>query len=576
MKLTCPRIILYSLTLLLVLLLACADDMPPPGGEIDKASPYLIGSVPMTGAIDVPSGNTVILYFSEQVARPPVGQTIFISPRPAIEPKIKWSSDRVTIIFADSFKVDQTYIISAGTQVKDLRGNQLDSALTIAFSTGQTIAEGRTAGLITNDKGQPQSGLLVGLYDPTTLDTALAIDSIYPSYVIPTNSEGLFNIGYLPNAEFRMIAFKDINNNGRFNPGKEPFALPDRRIVTGESTPIEDLMLTLQVEDTTSAEILAVSQTSDGLLRLRLSRSIDLKQLHQNPERCVLNLVGDTATTQELLLGELSSNLHIVFPSLALLEDDSAQVSVINFVPGVFADGEYSVTLTYDSTLSPISFPNVQMGSVKDENAPTLTQISPGNQPQFAEEVKIDLTFSEPLDTSLITPETFLLKLVSDSLIPITSNWLDPLRLRLTPEALFAGGRYQLSITEFELADKAGNRLGDSLRVHYFNVIDSDSLGSISGETLLSIAGKERDFVHLTFQKVGGRAFDFTTPAGTFNIELPGGKYVLSGFIDSDNDSVKGVGSVNPYKLGETMATYPDTISVRTRFETAGIQFEFR
>ena len=146
----------------------------------------------------------------------------------------------------------------------------------------------------------------------------------------------------------------------------------------------------------------------------------------------------------------------------------------------------------------------------------------------------------------------------------------------MTPESLLTGGRYKLSITEFELADNAGNRLGDSLRVHYFNVIDSDSLGSISGETIVSITGKENDFVFLTFQKIGGRAFDLTTSAGSFNIELPGGRYLLSGFIDSDNDSVKSVGSVSPYKLGETMSVYPDTISVRTRFETAEIQFEFR
>ena len=560
MKLTRRRIVLYSLTLLSVLMLACADEMPPPGGEIDKTGPYLMGSEPLTGAVNVSSGNSVTLYFSELVKKPTTGQAIFISPRPTTEPRIKWSSDRVTIILADSFKTNQTYIISTGTQVKDLRGNQIDSALTVAFSTGPTIAGGRTAGTITNDKGQPKSGLLVGLFDPTALKTAPLIDSVYPSYVIPTNSEGLFSIGYLPNAEFRMIAFDDLNNNGRFNPAKESFALPDRPIVIGGDSPIEDLMLTLQVEDTTSPEILAASQTSDGLLRLRLSRNIDLRQLHENPDQCILTSVDSSRIT----------------PALALLEAADAQALVINFVPGAMADGEYTVALTYDSTLSPVSFPNVQMGSVKDENAPTLTQIRPENQPQFAEEVKIDLTFSEPLDTSLITPETFLLKLVSDSLIPITSSWLDPLRLRLTPRALLTGGRYQVAITEFELADIAGNRLGDSLRVHYFNVIDSDSMGSISGETILSITSKENDLVRLTFQNVGGRTFDLTAPAGAFNIELPGGRYLLSGFIDSDRDSVKSAGSVVPYFPAETMAAYPDTISVRARFETAGIQFEFR
>ena len=61
------RIVLYFLTSLLLLLLACADEMPPPGGEIDKTGPYLMGSEPLTGAVNVTAGNSVTLYFSEQI-----------------------------------------------------------------------------------------------------------------------------------------------------------------------------------------------------------------------------------------------------------------------------------------------------------------------------------------------------------------------------------------------------------------------------------------------------------------------------------------------------------------------------
>lgn len=560
MKSTHGWIGLYFLTSLLLLLLGCADEMPPPGGEIDKTGPYLLGSEPLTGAVNVPAGNSVTLYFNERVKKPKTGQAIFISPRPITPPKIKWSNDRITITLADSFKTNQTYIISAGSLVKDYRGNQVDTGLTVAFSTGSIIAEGRTAGLITDDKGTPRGGLLVGLFDPIALETADVVDSVYPSYVIPTNAEGLFSIGYLPDAEFCMIAFDDKNKNGRFNPPKESYALPDRSIVIGGDSPIEDLMLTVQVDDTTSPEILAASQTSDGLLRLRLSRAIDLKQLHENPDRCVL----------------ISVDSSRMIPARALLENAEAHESAINFVTGPLEEGEYSVSLTYDGARSPISFSGVEIAPTKDETPPTLIQIRPESQPVFAEDALIDLTFSEPLDTSLFTAETFLLKHVSDTAIPVTPSWLDPLRLRLTPQTLLTGGRYRLDITEFELADIAGNRLGDSARVHFFNVIDADSLGSISGQTIVALVGKENDLVRMTFQKVGGRTFDLTATPGAFRIELPGGRYLLSGFVDSDGDSVKSPGSFRPYLPAETMAIYPDTIAVRARFETAEIQFEFR
>jgi hypothetical protein len=59
-------------------------------------------------------------------------------------------------------------------------------------------------------------------------------------------------------------------------------------------------------------------------------------------------------------------------------------------------------------------------------------------------------------------------------------------------------------------------------------------------------------------------------------VDLPGGKYLMSGFIDSDLDGERDNGSIHPFRLAETAASYPDTISVRPRFETTGITFEFR
>jgi hypothetical protein len=59
-------------------------------------------------------------------------------------------------------------------------------------------------------------------------------------------------------------------------------------------------------------------------------------------------------------------------------------------------------------------------------------------------------------------------------------------------------------------------------------------------------------------------------------VDLPGSKYLLSGFIDSDLDGKKGKGSIDPFRLAETSASYPDTIAVRPRFETAEIKFEFK
>jgi hypothetical protein len=402
---------------------------------------------------------------------------------------------------------------------------------------------------------------MVALYDPMDFGPARPLDSVAAAYVTQTNAEGSFTIGYLPQQTFHLLAFSDRLPNGRFNAGREPFAVPDRYVAVGGEAPLEELMLTLQVLDTVPPEILSAAYTPDRMLRVRLSKPVDPQPLMTHPDWCLLT----------------SSDSSLVRPAVTLLESVDTAVAVLNFYPGELPEGVYSLSLIYDGARPPISFETIDATTPKDENPPQLVRFLPDQAPRFADEIKIELTFSEPLDTSVITSETFLLRKQPDVTIGFTATWRDPLRLLLNPDTLEAGGKYQLDITEFELADHAGNRLGDSLRSQSFSVIDSDSLGSIAGRTVIVIEGKQSDSVVLTFEGIGGRrSFDLAAAPGDFRIELPAGKYLLTGFVDSNGDGKKGNGSVVPYKLAETMAVFPDTIAVRARFETAGVQFEFR
>jgi hypothetical protein len=145
------------------------------------------------------------------------------------------------------------------------------------------------------------------------------------------------------------------------------------------------------------------------------------------------------------------------------------------------------------------------------------------------------------------------------------------------PDGWREGERYSFAVTEFEIVDMAGNVLGDSLTSYRFSVLDSDSLGAIAGEVVIEVPESQDSPVVLEFHKVGSRqVYDLTTRVGGFHIDVPAGKYLLSGFIDSDRDGEKDNGSVEPYQLAETFAASADTISVRARFETSGIRFEIK
>jgi hypothetical protein len=60
-----------------------------------------------------------------------------------------------------------------------------------------------------------------------------------------------------------------------------------------------------------------------------------------------------------------------------------------------------------------------------------------------------------------------------------------------------------------------------------------------------------------------------------FSLDVPPGKYLVSGFLDADGNRKLTPGTINPYRPSETQAFLVDTIAVRARFETAGVAFKF-
>lgn len=539
----------------------CAEVAPPPGGASDRTSPYIIGSIPANSAVNVEPGNSIILYFSERIVKAPGKKAVFISPRPKVEPKIKWKSDHIIVTLSDSFKTNQTYIISVSSEIKDARRNSLDSSTIVAFSTGSTIDSGEISGYIfSSDK--PQSGMLVALYDPIFFDDGIALDSLYPDYIAQSNKSGFFSFQYLPQKDYRLIAFSDYNQNEQINPGREPFAVPDRPISIGGKLPLDNLNLPVTSQDTLLAEIISAIYTPDKLVRIRLSTEIKLDLLKQNPSNFLLRSVSDTSR---------------VIYAQALLESNIAETSTINFFVGELEEDHYRLELIYNPDTPVIHFAKMTVKVRDDTNPPKIIAFYPDRTPQFIDQLKVGAYLSEPVDTSRLSDETFVLWDKDDYRVALTYQWLDAFHIQFNSDSLIPGMSYRLHITEFEVADYAGNVMGDSLIEYPINLLDNDSLGTVSGEIDIIIEDKTKDPVALEFLKIeNNQRFNLPVSGHRFNIDLPTGKYLLSGFIDSDLDGRRGAGSLYPYRYSETAASYLDTITVRARFETTGIFFEFR
>ncbi len=547
--------------LVLFLAAGCAEVGNPPGGEVDRTAPFLLTSIPANGELGVQPSDEIRLRFSERITQPSNSKSVFISPRPTLEPRVKWKGDEIIIKLQEVFRPDQTYIVSVNTAVTDLRNNPLDSAVTIAFSTGTQIDSGRAGGRVWQQES-PVSGMVMGLYRTAALSDSVPYDSLYPDYVTTTTKEGLFDFRYLPNGAYRLIGFMDKNRDERFNPGRESFALTDREVTIGGPLPFTDLMMSVTSYDSLRSEVLSATVRPGNLIRLRLSKAIGLDFVCESPDNLMLRPIDDTLTG---------------YPVAGLLESDLPESSILTAFFDSLKVGSYLLQLKYDPDLPVLIYEPLNVEPREDKEQPHIDNFTPGQKAYFVNQVKMGLTFSEPLDTARITPQTFMFWQGEETPVLLERVWSDPFHLQLKPEQLLAGQKYRLDIAQFDLADRAGNLVGDSLTVYGFSTLDTDSLGSISGEVKISLTDRNESPVILKFKHTGGKgSYNLTSHDRRFAIDLPAGQYILSGFIDQDANGEFSPGTIIPFRPAETQAVYPDTIGVRARFETAGIEFEFK
>ncbi len=568
------RAILFPLAI--QLMLGCAEVGPPPGGEVDRTGPHLIESQPADGALNVSPDRKIELFFSETLVKPEKGRGVFVSPRPAVEPKIRWKSNRIQIELARDFLPDQTYLITVSSDVTDLRRNHLDSAVVVAFSTGDHIDSGTVAGQVLTPEGEPVVGWPVGLYRQTDPAELIGQDSVYPAYLLTTGGDGRFRFRYLPTDDYLMVAFEDQNRDELLTPEAESFALPDRPVNLTADLALDCLIMTTTKHDPLRPQLISAVSTVDALVRVRLNKPIDPSWLAHDPGR--FRLMSETNDAR-------------LYEAQGVLESGQDETAVLTASFGTIPEGSYRISFDSSAALPSLAYDSLQIRKAEDESAPQVVGFQPTDQPLFVNQVEIVLTFSEPIDTSRLTDQTFVLWEDTTAIIPVSPEWLDCFRLSLTPDQLESGFRYRLDLTEFDLIDRAGNALGDSLRSYSFSTVHSDSLGSIGGQVGVNLPDRQQVPSVLTFRQVGtqrdrsvtvaadgGRpvsAGETVESARSFRVDVLPGKYLLSGFLDSNGDGKLTPGSLQPYRAGETRAFLTDTVTVRARFETAGVRFSF-
>lgn len=575
---------------------------PPGGGPVDKRPPSIIRTIPENGSVGVAPEVSIRLRFDEEVNHESLRDAFSLSPPPPGKVTAKWHGKEVVLSFDPPLTRDRTYVLALGTQLKDLRGNPLDETVHLAFSTGETLDQGRISGRLLSETGSVQ-GWRVHAYflggDPGAVgDTAAgptgsagrsrlpdpAVD--IPDAATQAGNEGEWTLVHLREGRWRVFAFDDLNSDRLWTPAGEPLAVPPGDVMAVEDTlaAVPRLILRGAVHPSLPVPLRLFTRMRD-----RFEVRFDRKPAEPKMDVIVEELPpeGEGAGSLRIEPGAESprdgggsspypgSPAALEVASVRYNPADSTVLRVrlagavkgagltARITGGFGASGRLDTTMTlrFGDVSEVDSFPP----SFVLSRPPRGARLHPGRP-------TVDLVFSEEMSP----PPTGGLRVIAPSGDTLAPGWSRPDEAMLRVE--FPGeiaGRLRLQLVGALLTDLAGVPLADSLVSLEFIRLPQDSLGTVSGRAegtgpgevhLRMVAPGERD---LPLEVTAAQGGDFRFP------HVPPGPWRIEGWWDRDGNGRWSMGEAAPYVPSDPCTIAPDTVWVRARWETAEVRIIF-
>lgn len=557
------------LSVLGLMLLDCAGQIPPPGGPPDTIPPMIIRTVPDTNTVRVDTTVSYIdLEFSEYVDRRSVEESIFISPYVG-ELEFDWGGREVRIKFAEPLKTGRTYVVNVGTDVVDLRArNRMASGFTLAFSTGDSIDRGVVSGSVYDDKPE---GVMIFAYqlagfNPEVLDPS----SMKPDYIMQTGKDGTFRISNVSYGTYRVLAVRDEYRNYLYDRETDEYGvLPEDVTLSFGQPELHGLQFRLSREDTTGPFLSSVQVLHHRQIVARLSEPIDSATFG--------------GATFEVEDSTNATTLPVQF--VYLLRSAPADVGIVLAAP--LAEGaEYRLNVRglYDRTRNPLDTANASYTftgtALSDTVRPAVeVHVPTTGSRRWGVDDPVELRLSEPVVQEKLE-HAIALHDSGGADVRFSLRWTTPVDMTLVPaHRLLSNMKYEVRILLDSLKDLQGNGYADSVFSFKFETLDLRTTGSIEGH-VIDESGKGAGKIHLMASQAAARGFEkalVLDDVGKFTFdELPEGKYIVGGFRDTDGSGGYSFGLPYPFVEPERFVVMPDTLKVRARWGVEGVVLRFR
>lgn len=558
----------FLLSLLAILLLHCARQVAPPGGPEDKTPPRILSVSPRPDSTRVGRDTRLLFTFSEKVDRKSFQDALFISPSPNLSSpgeeafRFKWRGREVEVSFTDSLRAQRTYVVTLGTDVRDLRNNRMAGAFTFAFATGDSLDRGEINGRVFAAK---PSGILILAYiiengrEPNPAKDVA-------DYFTQIGESGEFKLSALAPGKYRVFALGDRDADRLYLRGEETLGVPTHDIELRHATSSATnapLSFRLVLEDTLRPMLAAVSALSRNQLEWRFEEAVAPRDSAWSNALRVRAENGDTVRV--LAAAQHPLNRVLVQSIVAPLSSRKYFATV----DSLFDEA--------GNALDSIGVSNEFLAPAQaDTLRPRLVKISIADSARnIMLDAPLDFFFSE-LMRSDSAQSGLLVRDTAKAEIAGALHWRNPLQLRFQPAQRWKSRtQYTVAIQPEKFFDWNGNALFDTTGQITFWTVNADTFASISGKITNADSSAAADFF-LSATQAGGKV-EYRTrvePNGNYLFkEVLPGLYQLNGFRDANGNHRFDYGNALPFVPAERFWAWPDSIKVRSRWPNENNDF---
>ena len=546
--------------------LACAREGMPPGGPRDRFPPYVVETDPPAGSTHVPLDVSPKLTFNERIQPRSIEGNLFIAPIVEFEAEANWRGNEITVRFEEPILSERTYIITVGTGIRDMRGNRMDSTYVYALSTGPNIEEGEVSGLVVHE-GRPARNAYIWAYslsgkpDPDPAGTT-------PDYLIQAGRDGTFTFTHLSTDRYRFFAFLDQGRDRLYDADVDPVGVPTRDVVLSEEEMADGPMwFRMAVNDTAAMHVTSVRTSHMRELSVFLSEAPRGDQV-QDLDAYVITSVEKEESLEVTSAYQDPADPATIVLTTAPQVRDRAYLLTVNGLENTWGE-------PIDSTENTAEFTG---SSTENPPRPRLLEVQPGNRSRdIAQSTELLFSFSEPV----FMEEGAVVLLDSTGLEAGGGiRWINPTVAAMRPDTLLQpSAEYEILVLAglvkngFDLPLQATGDRPDTL-AYAFSTINPESYGTLSGrfeDEDPAITGPVEIALYGVRDAAPSSEIELAGP-GDFRFDnvLPG-RYILQAYRDANGNGRYDFGSAMPFVPAERSMVHPDTVEIRTGWETEDV-----